>query len=63
MLWYVVQVHTGYEKRVKAQLEENIEIAGLKNNFGRILVPTENGVEMQGGQKRNSDRNYFPGYV
>lgn len=52
MLWYVVQVHSGYEKRVKAQLEENIEIAGLKNNFGRILVPTENVVEMKGGQKR-----------
>ncbi|OIN83979.1 transcription termination/antitermination protein NusG [Francisella sp. TX07-6608] len=63
MLWYVVQVHSGYEKRVKAQLEENIEIAGLKNNFGRILVPTENVVEMKGGQKRKSERKYFPGYV
>ncbi|AEI35565.1 MULTISPECIES: transcription termination/antitermination protein NusG [Francisella] len=63
MLWYVVQVHSGYEKRVKTQLEENIEIAGLKENFGRILVPTENVVEMRGGQKRKSERKYFPGYV
>lgn len=63
MLWYVVQVHSGYEKRVKTQLEENIEIAGLENNFGRILVPTENVVEMKGGQKRKSERKYFPGYV
>ncbi|MDE5033673.1 transcription termination/antitermination protein NusG, partial [Francisella tularensis subsp. holarctica] len=52
MLCYVVQVHSGYEKRVKAQLEENIEIAVFKNNFGRILVPTEKVVEMKGGQKR-----------
>ncbi|WP_150464132.1 transcription termination/antitermination protein NusG [Francisella sp. XLW-1] len=63
MLWYVAQVHSGYEKRVKTQLEENIEIAGLKENFGRILVPTENVVEMRGGQKRKSERKYFPGYV
>ncbi|AIT09411.1 antitermination protein NusG [Candidatus Francisella endociliophora] len=63
MLWYVVQVHSGYEKRVKTQLEENIEIAGLQDNFGRVLVPTENVVEMKGGQKRKSERKYFPGYV
>ncbi|AJC48613.1 transcription termination/antitermination protein NusG [Allofrancisella guangzhouensis] len=63
MLWYVVQVHSGYEKRVKTQLEENIKIAGLENNFGRILVPTENVVEMKAGQKRKSERKYFPGYV
>ncbi|KEI35367.1 transcription termination/antitermination protein NusG [Allofrancisella frigidaquae] len=63
MLWYVVQVHSGYEKRVKTQLEENIKIAGLENSFGRILVPTENVVEMRAGQKRKSERKYFPGYV
>ncbi|BCD92096.1 transcription termination/antitermination protein NusG [Francisella halioticida] len=63
MLWYVVQVHSGYEKRVKTQLEENIEIVGLQKSFGRILVPTENVVEMRGGQKRKSERKYFPSYV
>ena len=63
MLWYVVQVHSGYEKRVKTQLEENIQIAGLQESFGRILVPTENVVEMRNGQKRKSERKYFPGYV
>ncbi|MDE4984558.1 transcription termination/antitermination NusG family protein, partial [Francisella tularensis] len=56
-------VQSCYEKRVKDQLEEYIEIAGLKNNFGRILVPTDNVVEMKGGQKRKSERKYFPGYV
>lgn len=63
MLWYVVQVHSGYEKRVKTQLEESIEIAGMAKSFGRILVPTEHVVEMRNGQKRKSERKYFPGYV
>ncbi|MGQ4001975.1 transcription termination/antitermination protein NusG [Francisellaceae bacterium CB299] len=63
MLWYVVQVHSGYEKRVKTQLEESIEIAEMGKSFGRILVPTENVVEMRNGQKRKSERKYFPGYV
>ena len=63
MLWYVVQVHSGYEKRVKTQLEESIEISDLQQNFGRILVPAENIVEMKAGQKRKSERKFFPGYV
>ncbi|MFC4893046.1 transcription termination/antitermination protein NusG [Pseudofrancisella aestuarii] len=63
MLWYVVQVHSGYEKRVKMQLEENIKVAGFEKSFGRILVPTENVVEMKGGQKRKSERKFFPGYI
>lgn len=63
MLWYIVQVHSGYEKRVKLQLEESIELAGLGDSFGRILVPTENVVEMRDGKKRKSERKYFPGYV
>ena len=63
MLWYVVQVHSGYEKRVKTQLEENIKIEGLESSFGRILVPTEHVVEMRAGQKRKSERKFFPGYV
>ena len=63
MLWYVIQVHSGYEKRVKIQLEENISIEGLEESFGKILVPTENVIEMRAGQKRKSERKYFPGYV
>ncbi|APC96827.1 transcription termination/antitermination protein NusG [Francisella frigiditurris] len=63
MLWYVVQVHSGYEKRVKMQLEENIKVAGFEKSFGRILVPIENVVEMRGGQKRKSERKFFPGYI
>ena len=63
MLWYVVQVHSGYEKRVKTQLEEAIQISNLEEKFGRILIPSENIVEMKGGQKRKSERKFFPGYV
>jgi transcriptional antiterminator NusG len=63
MLWYVIQVYSGYEKRVKIQLEENIKITEMGKSFGRIFVPTEHVVEMRSGQKRKSERKYFPGYV
>ncbi|WP_119344120.1 transcription termination/antitermination protein NusG [Facilibium subflavum] len=61
--WYVIQAYSGYEKRVKNQLEERIKLEGLEDAFGEILVPTEEVVEMKGGQKRKSERKYFPGYV
>jgi transcription termination/antitermination protein NusG len=61
--WYVIQAYSGYEKRVKAQIEERIDLAGLKDFFGDILVPTEEVVEMKSGQKRRSERKFFPGYV
>ena len=63
MRWYVVQAYSGYEKRVKAQLEERIRLKGLEQYFGDILVPSEEVVEMKGGQKRKSERKFFPGYV
>lgn len=61
--WYVIQAYSGYEKRVKMQLEEKIKLAGLEEHFGQILVPTEEVVEMKQGQKRKSERKFFPGYV
>lgn len=61
--WYVIQAYSGYEKRVKSQIEERIELAGLADFFGEILVPTEEVVEMKSGQKRRSERKFFPGYV
>ena len=62
-LWYVIQAHSGYEKRVKNQLEERIKLHNLADLFGQILVPTEEVVEMKAGQKRKSERKHFPGYV
>ena len=61
--WYVIQAYSGYEKRVKAQLEEKIALSGMQDAFGEILVPTEEVVEMRDGQKRKSERKHFPGYV
>lgn len=61
--WYVIQAYSGYEKRVKLQLEDAIQRAELVDSFGDILVPTEEVVEMRDGQKRRSERKFFPGYV
>ena len=59
--WYVVQAFSGYEGRVQKTLIEHIEIHGLQDKFGEILVPTEEVVEMRAGQKRKSSRKFFPG--
>ena len=61
--WYVVHAYSGFEKQVKRSLEERIARAGMEDFFGDVLVPTEGVVEMKGGQKRRSDRKFFPGYV
>lgn len=61
--WYVVHVYSGMEKSVKKSLLERIERAGLQSEFGEILVPVEEVVEMRGGQKAVTERRFFPGYV
>ena len=61
--WYVVHAFSGFESHVKRSLEERIVRAGCEEFFGEILVPTEEVVEMKEGQKRKSDRKFFPGYV
>jgi transcriptional antiterminator NusG len=61
--WYVVHAYSGFEKQVKRSLEDRIQRAEMEEQFGEVLVPTEEVVEMKGGQKRRSDRKFFPGYV
>lgn len=61
--WYVVHVYSGFESQVKRSLEERIKLRGMDEAFGDILVPTEAVVEMRAGQKRRSERKFFPGYV
>ncbi|KPJ94469.1 MAG: hypothetical protein AMJ55_06340 [Gammaproteobacteria bacterium SG8_15] len=61
--WYVVHAYSGYEQQVKRSLEERIQRKGVQDKFGEILVPTEEVVEMREGQKRRSERKFFPGYV
>jgi len=60
---YVVHVYSGFEQQAVRSIKERIIYAGLEDMFGEILVPTEEVVEMRGGQKRKSDRKFFPGYV
>jgi transcriptional antiterminator NusG len=63
MRWYVVHAYSGFEKQVMRSLHERIELSGLQEKFGEILVPAEEVVEMRAGKKRRSERKFFPGYV
>jgi len=61
--WYILQVHSGFEDKVKATLEERITKKGQQEMFGEILVPTEQVVEMIKGTRKTSSRRFFPGYM
>ncbi len=61
--WYVVHAYSGYEKKVAAALQERVTRMNMQDQFGDILVPTEEVIEMRSGQKRKSERKFFPGYV
>lgn len=63
MRWYVVHAYSGFEKQVMRSLRDRVKRAGMEQKFGEIIVPTEEVVEMKGGQKRRSERKFFPGYV
>lgn len=61
--WYVVHAYSNFENKVKQALEERMKREGLEQYFGKILVPTEEVVELRNGQQRKSERKFFPGYV
>lgn len=61
--WYVVHTYSGYENKAKKALEERIRMQNLEDDFGDILIPMENVVEMVKGEKRTSKRKFFPGYI
>jgi len=61
--WYVVHAYSGMEKAVERNLRERIDRSGMGAKFGRILVPTEEVVELKGGKKSVTQRRFFPGYV
>ncbi len=63
MRWYVVQAYSGFEKRVQKSMQTRIDRSEIKEQFGQVLVPTEDVVELKNGQKRTSERKFFPGYV
>lgn len=61
--WYVVHAYSGMEKSVGRALQERVDRAGMQDLFGKILVPTEEVVEMKNGQRAITERRFFPGYV
>lgn len=61
--WYVVQVFSGFESKVKQSLHEHIKLHKMEDCFGNVMVPTEEVVEVRAGQRRKSERKFFPGYV
>ncbi len=63
MRWYIIQAFSGYEKQVQRSLIERIGRSDYKDDFGEVLVPVEEVVEMRDGKKRKSERKFFPGYV
>ncbi|MDA8416991.1 MAG: transcription termination/antitermination protein NusG [Betaproteobacteria bacterium] len=63
MRWYVVHAYSGFEKSVQRALKERIARSEMEHQFGDILVPVEEVVEMKSGQKTISERKFFPGYI
>jgi transcriptional antiterminator NusG len=61
--WYIVHTYSGFEHKVKANLEERIKTLGQEDFFGKILVPTEQVVELRKGRKKTSSRKFYPGYI
>tara|TARA_B100000508_G_scaffold48610_1_gene37743 strand:+ start:410 stop:985 length:576 start_codon:yes stop_codon:yes gene_type:complete len=61
--WFVVHAYSGFESYVVRAIKERIQTHHMEDKFGEILVPTEEVVEMRGGQKKRSERKFFPGYV
>ena len=61
--WYIVHAYSGMEKAVERNITERINRAGMQDKFGRILVPTEEVVEIKNGQRKTTERRLFPGYV
>jgi len=61
--WYAIHTYSGYEKKVQTHLEARIASLGLKEKIFRVVVPTEEEVEIKGGQRRTVTRKVYPGYV
>ena len=61
--WYILQVYSGNEKKIEKELLAQVEKKGLKNNIEKILIPSEEVIEMKKGKKVSSERKFFPGYM
>lgn len=63
MNWYAIYTHSGFEKKVKRDIEHRASIEGLRSSLGEILIPEERIVEIKDGKRKESSRNFMPGYV
>ena len=61
--WYIIHTYSGFEKKVKESLEGRVAAFGLTERIGRVMIPTEDVVEVRGGKKIVSPRMFYPGYV
>ena len=61
--WYIVHTYSGFEHKVKLNLEERVKTLKQEDYFGQVLVPTEQVVELKKGQKKTSSRKFYPGYI
>ncbi|WP_462412547.1 transcription termination/antitermination protein NusG [Neobacillus sp. Marseille-QA0830] len=61
--WYVVHTYSGYENKVKANLEKRVESMGMTDKIFRVIVPEEEETELKNGKKKVVKRKVFPGYV
>ena len=61
--WYVVHVYSGFENKVKRSMEERIATSPCADKFGEIVVPTEQVVELVKGERKESSRKFYPGYI
>lgn len=61
--WYTLRIYSGQEAKVKAHIESEIKLKGIEERVGRIIIPSENVVEMRDGKKRVKNKVFFPGYM
>jgi transcriptional antiterminator NusG len=61
--WYIIHSYSGFERKVAETLRSRVDAAGLSEQFGEIMIPTENVVEMRNGKKVVSSKLFYPGYV
>jgi len=61
--WYIVHTYSGFEKKVAESLQQRVQVYGLQDEIGEVLIPTEDVMEMRAGRKVVTPKRFFPGYI